>query len=290
MNLLELSEKFYNSRRLNGAAERTVIDYISFVHKFVLFVGVDKSASDITVDNFDEYKLYLLGSAVSRTTCRTYLAHVRVFLRWAVGEGYINFDVSELSLPRSDSKLLDVLTDDEVKILLGAVEGDSFLDCRNRLIVYLMLDCGFRLGDVLNLKEPDIRDGYFFLNNGKGNKSRVVPFGSAVGKALSDYCSFGVYDSRAFILTRNLDPITVDSIKKLFFTLKRSTGINRLHAHLLRHTFATNYIYNGGNLEMLRAILGHTDISTTQIYCHLSDIKKLMSGACVSYLDRVAEL
>lgn len=289
MTVSELFDKFYLSRKLNGYTEKTIIDYISFCGKFGEFVGMENDISVLNIDLFDEYKLELLSRDITRTTCRTYLTHIRAFLRWCVSNGYCNFDVSKLTLPKSDNKLFDVLTDDEIHNLMNVLDGDDFLSVRNRLIVCLMLDCGFRRGDVINLCEDNIRDGYFSLNNGKGMKSRIVPYGSVVSCLIQNYKKFGLNTGKNFLVGRSSVPVSENVIKKLFVKLKKETGIERLHPHLLRHTFATNYLYHGGNLEMLRIMLGHSDIATTQIYLHMSDVKKLVEGSCISYLDGIKD-
>lgn len=146
-----------------------------------------------------------------------------------------------------------------------------------------MLDCGFRRSDIINLKTEDVKDGYFILN-GKGSKQRIVPYGDIVRELIEEYRRFK-YNREYFFVLEDGQRITANAVKMLFQRLKAKTGIKRLKPHLLRHTFATNYLYSGGNLEMLRLILGHTDISTTQIYLHLAETKRLLQVKHISYLD-----
>lgn len=274
--------EFIKSRFLLGCTARTVEDYTYFLGRFCDWLKND-DISALTVDTFNLYTEYLLKSDIKRVTVRTYLTHLRAFYHWAVDNEYIDVNLSKLLLPKKNNEVINILTDDEINILMRCFDDYNFLDVRNKLIIMCMLDCGFRRSDVVNLKTDNVKDGYFVLD-GKGSKQRIVPYGSKLRLQLDLYRSFDFY-GKYFFVGLNCDRITVNTVKMLFQRLKVQTGIKRLKAHLLRHTFATNYLYNGGNLEMLRLILGHTDISTTQIYLHLADTKKLITERHLSYFD-----
>ena len=129
----------------------------------------------------------------------------------------------------------------------------------------LMLDCGLRLGEVVSLQLNDIDFvNHCLVVNGKGSKQRVVPFGSALSKQLLTYFDYRNSVSSAsscvFLTNKNTD-ITRNTIKMLFARIKKQKSFSRVYPHLLRHTFATNYIYNGGNLEVLRVLMGHSTIN-----------------------------
>lgn len=282
MKVSDLITEFINSRFLLGCTARTIEDYTYFLGRFCVWLKND-DISALTLDTFNLYTEHLLRSDIKRVTVRTYLTHLRAFYHWAVENDYISVNLSKLRLPKKSNDVINILTDDEVNILMSCFCDYDFLDIRNKLIIMCMLDCGFRRSDVVNLKTDNVKDGYFILD-GKGSKQRIVPYGSKLRLQLDLYLSFDFY-GKYFFVGLNGDRITVNTVKMLFQRLKVQTGIKRLKAHLLRHTFATNYLYNGGNLEMLRLILGHTDISTTQIYLHLADTKKLITERHLSYFD-----
>lgn len=274
--------EFIKSRFLLGCTSRTIEDYTYFLGRFCDWLKND-DISALTLDTFNLYTEHLLCSDIKRVTVRTYLTHLRAFYHWAVENEYIDVNLSKLLLPKKSIEVINIFSDDEINILMRCFDDYNFLDVRNKLIIMCMLDCGFRRSDVVNLKTENVKDGYFVLD-GKGSKQRIVPYGSKLRLQLDLYRSFDFY-GKYFFVGLNCDRITVNTVKMLFQRLKVQTGIKRLKAHLLRHTFATNYLYNGGNLEMLRLILGHTDISTTQIYLHLADTKKLITERHLSYFD-----
>lgn len=284
--MLTLIDDFIKSRILLGCTARTIEDYTYFLGRFADWLDDDYIGA-LTVDTFNRYTEYLLKSDIKRVTVRTYLTHLRAFYHWAVENEYINVNLSKIRLPKRSVEVINVLSDTEIDVLLHCFSDFNFLEIRNKLIVMCMLDCGFRRSDIVNLKTDNVFDGYFILD-GKGSKQRIVPYGSKLRYQLDLYMTFNLYGKYLFS-TVNGEHITADTVKTLFQRLKAQTGIQRLHPHLLRHTFATNYLYNGGNLEMLRLILGHTDISTTQIYLHLAETKKLLEKPHISYLDALTQ-
>ena len=194
---------------------------------------------------------------------------------------------------KSDKEVIVTLSDTEIKRLIAVYDNSFFLSCRNKTIIMLMLDCGLRLGEVVNLKINDINlDNRFILVNGKGSKQRLVPFGSVLFRQLSVYFNYRKKvnaDTLSLFLTSDNRAITENTIKMLFARIKKKKGLERVYPHLLRHTFATNFIYQGGNIEVLRVLMGHSTVNITQIYIHLASQKKLLNQAYNSDLDRLLE-
>lgn len=269
---------------LLGCTDETIRSYIYFLGQFKKWL-VSDDIELLNLDIFNAYTMYLLKKDITRTTVITYLTHIRAFYHFLDDNDICNNNLSKIRLPRKHKNVIDILSDNEVKRLLLAVSGTDFLSVRNRLIIYCMLDCGFRRSDIINLKTENIKDNHFIVT-GKGAKERIIPYGENVGSLIQEYKQFKFYGEYFFTM-KDGKHITKNTIKMLFQRLKVETGIKRLKAHLLRHTFATNYLCNGGNLEMLRLIMGHTDIKTTQIYLHLAETKKLLEKAHISYLDKL---
>jgi integrase/recombinase XerC/integrase/recombinase XerD len=153
---------------------------------------------------------------------------------------------------------------------------------RNLCIVHLMLDAGFRRSDVVNLRYSNISfTNNYIMIQGKGCKYRTVPLCSRLKKMLSHYlikyrCCDPDDDFMVFTKVGTREPLTSESVKQLFARIKRNSGIERIHPHLLRHTFATSYIYGGGNIEFLRMMLGHEDYETTKLYLHVAEMSKML--------------
>lgn len=168
--------------------------------------------------------------------------------------------------------------------------GANYLDLLNLCIVMLMLDCGARRNKVVNLVCSDVDIARsFVIFNGKGDKRHVVPMGQRLCALMSDYSATRIFRRDAhFFSTVNRQPIGIDTVNMLFAKLRKITGIQRLHPHLLRHTFATRYLLGSGDLETLRCLLGHSDIKTTQLYLHMVNDYRIMNGfGHVSFLDDI---
>lgn len=170
---------------------------------------------------------------------------------------------------------------------------NSRLSLRNKCFVALMLDCGLRRGEVPRLNVGDVNiKSRTLLINGKGTKQRIVPIGELTLNLLRSYkqkfltCAA---DCSPFFLDRSGNRCTNNLMKQVFQELKTVSGIERLHPHLLRHTFATYYLADGGDLETLRLIPGHSNIQTTQMYLHLAFNLKLSRSCFHSHLDKLKD-
>lgn len=283
MSLDMYIDNFISSRYLLGCSQKTIEDYSYFLGRFKKLCP----DPDLTVDAYNRYCLLLLDSDLARSSVRSHLIHLRAFLRWCNAEYDLRLKVSDIKLPKAASRQVDILSDEEVKVLLSVYSDFyNYIHVRNMLIISLMLDSGCRMSDIVNLRYDNVKDGYIIVV-GKGNKQRVIPFGKNVARLFHVCNGFYRHPEGYYFATRLGEPITINSLKLLFSKLKKKTGIKRLHAHLLRHTFATNYLYNGGNLENLRLILGHSSIQTTQIYLHLAAQKRMILQRHVSHLDNL---
>lgn len=227
---------------------------------------------------------------IKNTTINTYCRAVKAFLRFCESEEYLHVKVKVPRLPKSDAEQKIPLYEDEVKQIDNTFNLKTKLGLRNYCIVHLMLDAGLRCQEVVSLRFRDMLfdKNVLHLEVSKGYKSRVVLMCPKLKQNLYKYAvmhrAYGrdaseqLLDEFVFIGIRGQKPITVNTIKQFFSRLKAKTGIERLHPHLLRHTFATSYIMGGGNLEMLRILLGHCDYSVTQKYLHLVAQYKLMQA------------
>lgn len=281
---------FMQEQKFRGNSQETISYYKICLNMFIDYCGSDLDVSDLDVILFKGYQLYLSENKdIKRVSVRTYSRAVRVFYRYLYFEDIIDININKLKLIKADKEVIMPLTDIEVKQLLNSFEPLTFLGERDKLMCMLMLDCGLRRGEVVKLKLSDIdKSKRTMIINGKGSKQRIVPFGKTVKNQLMRYLALRTEKpcySDSLFLTIEREPITANTIKMLFQRLKSSSGISRLYPHLLRHTFATNYIIQGGNLEVLRVLLGHSSISITQIYIHLAAQMQLVNNRFDSHLD-----
>ena len=155
-----------------------------------------------------------------------------------------------------------------------------------------MLDSGLRKSEVVALKLDNVHifEGYIIID-GKGNKQRIVPIGNHTKKYLIKYISQRpkCVDCENVFITKDNRPITNSVIDRLFKTLKNRQDLltPRIHAHLLRHTFATSYLENGGNIYSLQLILGHTSLEMEKRYVHLTQAKTVINFKNYSPLDNM---
>lgn len=291
MTILEAYKLFIQEQMYRGNSNYTLDYYEHSLKMFLNFCGNDMDIEDIDVVLFKSYQLYISENLnINRVSVRTYARAVKVFLRWLYFEDYIDIDVNKLLLMKATKDVIIPLTDLEVKGLINYYDNSTYLNCRNKTMLMLMLDCGLRLSEVVNLKisDLDLKNNYLIIN-GKGSKQRLVPFGISTKKQLVIYMQYRVNlnNNNSMFLNQNLTAITTNTIKMLFARLKKQEKFKRIYPHLLRHTFATNFIYAGGNLEVLRVLMGHSTINITQIYIHLAAQKHLLNDSYQSDLDRL---
>lgn len=289
MTIKQVFQAFTVEQQIRGNSPQTIKYYSSCVNPFVLYVGIDCDVEEISVSDVKGYILSL-RTRVSSISLKTYVKGIKTFLAWLYDEDYISDDInSEIPIPRAQKKTIDVLTDDEIKRLFKLFNCKDIVGLRNYCICSLMLDSGFRKTEIVNLKLSDLHipEGYILVN-GKGNKQRIVPIGYHTQKHLIKYVSFRpVLKTENVFLSKNLQPITKAVIECLFKKLKKELLVPRIKAHLLRHTFATRYLENGGNIYALQQILGHTSLDMVKRYVHLAQHKNVANFSNFSPLDNL---
>lgn len=284
-NLTELYEKFINEKK-SYCEEKTITYYEENLTKFIEYVA----HQELTRDVYINYIYELRKKNIKNTSIRTYCRAVKAFSHWLLDNDYIEKDITyNVKLPREDKDMVIPLSEDEVikldNVILIPVFSDSILYLRNALIIHLMLDAGLRKSEVINLNvnDIDVEKNVIYINNSKCNKSRVIPLSSVIKNLYNaylidrEYSDIGLLNNTALLIKSDDKRITSDTIKSLFRRLKKQSGIERIHPHLLRHTFATSYLIQGGNLEQLRIILGHSDYNVTRHYLHLAASNKLLN-------------
>lgn len=237
---------------------------------------------------YQEYILSLRGK-VKNVTIRSYCRTVKAFLHWCYEEDHCPDYLKRVKLPSDDSAPKLPLYREEVKQLDAVFDLNTLQGRRNYCIVHLMLDCGLRTQEVVHLRCENVLHDKNVLQviDSKGNKSRMTLIPDFLLDVISSYQEMsGVKSGLIFRSVRKDIPITGNLIKQLFQDLKRHSGISRLHAHLLRHTFATSYLMGGGNLEFLRVFMGHTDYAVTKMYSQLAAEYKML-GADIYRLDDI---
>jgi len=206
------------------------------------------------------------------------LAAIKSFHKYVVREGITeNFPTADIRAPKRTKKLPKALSLKQVGKLLEQPMGADKGEIRDRAILEVLYSCGLRVSELvsLDIEDVDLRDGYIRCF-GKGSKERVVPLGSYALEALVEYINkarreFVQKDrSPALFLNRSGGRLSRISCWKIVTKYAKKAGIKDMHPHLLRHSFATHLLSNGADLRAVQELLGHADISTTQIYTHIT--------------------
>lgn len=263
------------SDRLTYCAAASIKYYREDLRKFVSFLssrGVF-DPRDITKVQLQQYAIYLRDTRrIKATSIHTYFRAVYAFLSWLVEEEYI-MEYKRIKLPKQNPETVLPLTTEEVRKILRVIELRSADADRDTLIIRLMLDCGMRSSEVRNLRVRDIdfQKRVIHIRDSKYNKSRVLPLPAKIDDLFYWYFMDREPKKDDWALPSSSgEQLTENALKQFFSKLKRRSQIERVHAHLLRHTFATSYMCSHNNIEYLRIYMGHSSYQVTQTYVHLA--------------------
>jgi len=213
----------------------------------------------------------LAGKSIQRM-----LSAVRSLYRFLIREGLAdNNPAQAVQAPKAEKRLPSTLDVDQMNGLLNQVDLNNPITCRDHAIMELFYSSGLRLAELadLDLRDIDFADRLVYVT-GKGNKSRVVPVGKQAIKALQAWLTkrdeLGFFSQQALFITKQGNRLGVRSIQKRLSYWGKKQGISdQVHPHRLRHAFASHMLEASGDLRAVQELLGHADISTTQIYTHV---------------------
>lgn len=262
-------------------AQRTVEAYRRDLRALTEWLG--HPPGTITTEELERYLAELRGQGLSTATIARRAAAVRSFFRHLVLLGACTENpAADLDLPRRGRRLPRALSPGEAERLVEAASGAAPRDLRDRALVELLYGAGLRVSEAVGLEKngADL-DQRLVRCVGKGNKERIVPIGRQAVEALRRYLSRGrpYLDRRhrpELFLNAQGGPLTRAGA---FFILRRlaaKAGLEpeRIHPHLLRHSFATHLLEGGADLRSVQEMLGHADLSTTELYTHVTDRRR----------------
>lgn len=296
MTIKETYDLFIRNRSVYCSPE-TLRSYKGHLKVFFDFLETT-GGKDIGQLSFDDFKnaalfgdfiIHLRGKNVKNVTIRSYCRIAKAYLRYCYQNDLCVDYLKGVRMPPDDSVPKVVLYADEVKKIDACFDMLTEKGRRNYCIFHLMLDCGLRSQEIRHLRYEDIDQerNIIHILESKGCKSRIALIPDFLIDEITSYVLCRARSSdMLFLSLRSKEPLTADAVKHLFTKLKKESGIKRLHAHLLRHTFATSYLIGGGNLEFLRVFMGHSDYNVTKIYSQLAAESKML-GVDVYHLDPI---
>ena len=290
MILSDAIDEYLVEQSVRGNSRETIKDYLTKLRLFKDFTG-DVDVNSIDLPLLRRYYLELASSRKNTVTIQTYVRSLRAFLNWLYNNEYISTDLcKKFKLPKARKNVIDVLTDDEIARIYSVYVGDDLQSLRNRAIISLMLDAGLRLGEVVTSERSKLHlDERCLIVTGKGNKQRAVAFGNTTQQHLREYLEKCPKVAPLIVKVSGkhaYEQVTHTTVKEIFRDLKVLADIPRLHPHLLRHTFATRYLENGGNIYSLQLLLGHSSLEIVKNYLHLCTRRVRNEFVNYSPLDR----
>ncbi len=273
-----------------GRSQKTAENYHLYLNRLMEFQG-DIEIGKINAELIRKWRLWLnrytndSGSSLSAMTQSYHLIALRSFLDYCAKRDIDTLAPNKIELPKTKHKQVTFLNNEEVVRLLEQVPMDSPTGLRDRAIIELLFTSGLRVSELVGLNRDHINTRRReFMVRGKGNKDRPVFIGSEAAMHIESYLStrkdslsplFISYRDRIpkqLDTTGNFRRITPRSIQRIIKSYALKAGITKhVSPHTMRHSFATDLLMNGADLRSVQSMLGHSNISTTQVYTHVTD-------------------
>lgn len=266
-------------KEVKKTSENTVLSYerdLKKFNKYCMEQGVS-SVNQITATGLNSYVLYLEKQELKPATISRRIASLKAFFHFLQKEGYVNQDVAEeLKAPKVEKKIPSVLTQEETVKLLNQAKGNSPKELRDSAMLELLYATGIRVSELISLKLEDVNLKMEYITCRDGSKERIVPFGTVAKEKLRLYLAKGrpelIKDDTSNYLFTNCSghAMSRQGFWKLVKCYGKKAGITtELTPHTLRHSFAMHLVSNGADLHAVQEMLGHSDISTTQVYANM---------------------
>lgn len=266
-----------------GVANNTLSSYKRDLLKFERYLKrIKKTVHSTKRDTIVNFLMYLKDQDLNATSIARNLAALKTFWKFMAREQIVKENVAgTVETPKTWKNIPDVLSKEDVAKLLDAPKNIGWMGIRDRAILEIMYAAGLRVSEVTDLSKTSVslESGYVRCF-GKGGKERVVPIGKMAEKAIEKYLEksrpklFDKHNDDHLFLSKLGKKISRQSLWKIILKYAKETGIKKhISPHTLRHSFATHLLDGGAELRGVQEMLGHADISTTQVYTHVSQDK-----------------
>ena len=270
-----------------GLSSNTLDAYVHDVERlFAHLEGQGIHPLDVSLEDLEHFLASLHDRQIQPRSQARMLSGIRAFYRYLVLDGHLEADPTLLlESPKIGMHLPEVLSVEEIDLLIKTIDLSSREGQRNRAIIETMYSCGLRVSEACNLKISDLYLNEDFIKvEGKGSKQRLVPISE---RAIAEIMDYMVYRAEIPIKPGHEDYLFVSALRKsrlsritlfhIITELAEQAGIKKtISPHTLRHSFATHLLEGGANLRVIQSMLGHEDIGTTEIYTHI-DVHRLRS-------------
>lgn len=258
-------------------SQNTEMSYRRDLHKLEVFVD-NKPISKVKASELSDYIKSLSEEGFKPATISRNVASIKAFFHYLVKEGIVKEDISVgLKSPKIEKKIPEILSTEEVIRLLEQPRGDSPKELRDKAMLELLYATGIRVSELISLSEEDVNMTMGYIVCRDSHKERVIPFGGEAKSALSRYIGESreamIEDQRCQTLFVNCSggPMSRQGFWKLIKYYAKKAGIQSdITPHTLRHSFAAHLVENGADLRAVQEMLGHSDISTTQVYANMT--------------------
>ena len=270
-------------------SQKTIANYDHYLQRLVEFAG-DVFIEDIDAERIRRWRLWLNryqnenGSTISKTTQNYHLIALRSFLKYCAKRGIaVGISSDKVELARTKRKQVTFLTPDEIERLLAQPDTSSIIGLRDKAILDLLFSGGLRVSELTNLNRDHINlKRLEFTVRGKGQKDRPIFISEQAAQSVERYLSsrqdnllplFIRYSgSQNLASSGEFKRLSPRSIQRTISRYARLAGITKkVTPHTMRHSFATDLLMNGADLRSVQSMLGHSNISTTQIYTHVTN-------------------
>jgi site-specific recombinase XerD len=267
-----------------GRSLKTIDNYGRYLKRFLDFSKI-RSPDEIDDELVRKYRLYLNRENLKRKTQNFYLIALRVFLKYLAKRGIEAMPSERIELAKVPERELDLISGDELERLLASPKGDDLKNLRDKAILELLFSTGLRVSELCSLDRDDVDlKKVEFSIRGKGDKIRLVFVSDTAKNALKKYLDKRQDIEEALFVSLRTDlkkkpevgprenRLTPRSVERIVHFYAVKAGISKKTTpHILRHCFATDLLENGADLRSVQTLLGHSSITTTQIYTHVTD-------------------
>ena len=264
------------------ASANTLSSYLRDVTQYLHWLeGEGVQPEQAAQKDVESYTRFLSAKGKSAATVTRSLASLKSFYSYLIAEGRVSVNPARgLAPAKVERKLPHILTSKEVELFLEQPDASDAKGCRDRAMLELLYATGIRVTELISLKVSDLNLPLEYIHCGSEAKSRIIPIGAQAKASLHKYMErvrehmISVPEEEALFVNCNGKPMTRQGFWKIIKSYARRAGIEEdITPHILRHSFAAHLIENGADLRSVQEMLGHSDISTTQIYTKLTNQK-----------------